>query len=198
MLLNPAKRQMLVIFHPDLVPGASTFLPAQISSRPYSGSPIAAISTRLNIDGHPGVIALHSGQTVPSVMMPLPDPTAFTPRSVTPIAKPASTALTILTTGGHSVLAGNFSGRGRATMFALLFPVAGLLFGFRRRKWKGGAKSLAFAGLLLVCTGLALAGCASRSSLQSAGTPPGTYPLTVTATSGSVERTTTVTLVVKP
>jgi len=29
---------------------------------------------RLNIDGRPGVVALHQGESAPSVMMPLPDP----------------------------------------------------------------------------------------------------------------------------
>ncbi|HEX4427580.1 MAG TPA: hypothetical protein VH079_19420, partial [Terriglobales bacterium] len=92
MVLNPATRQMLVVFHPDATPGASTFAPAQISSRPYSGSPVTAISTRVNIDGRSGVIALHSGQATPSVMMPLPDPTFFVNRFDDPT--PGTTAAT--------------------------------------------------------------------------------------------------------
>jgi uncharacterized repeat protein (TIGR01451 family) len=92
MVLNPATRQLLVVFHPDAAPGATTFAPAQISSRPHWGSAVAAISTRVNIDGRPGVIALHSGQTVPSVMIPLPDPTFFVNRPDDPT--PGSVAST--------------------------------------------------------------------------------------------------------
>jgi uncharacterized repeat protein (TIGR01451 family) len=75
MVLNPSAGQLAVIAHPDVAPGATTFLPAQISTRPYSGTPVAALPMRTNIDGRPGVVALHAGQLAPAVMMPLPDPT---------------------------------------------------------------------------------------------------------------------------
>ncbi|HEX3584626.1 MAG TPA: CSLREA domain-containing protein [Candidatus Angelobacter sp.] len=75
MVLNPSAGQLAVISHPDVAPGATTFLPAEISTRPYSGSPVAALPMRTNIDGRPGVVALHAGQLAPAVMMPLPDPT---------------------------------------------------------------------------------------------------------------------------
>ncbi|HST76998.1 MAG TPA: FG-GAP repeat protein, partial [Verrucomicrobiae bacterium] len=69
--------QMTVISHPDPAPDAPSFTPAQILSRPYDGSPVAALPMRTNIDGRPGVVALHSGSMTPMVMMPLPDPTFF-------------------------------------------------------------------------------------------------------------------------
>jgi CSLREA domain-containing protein/fimbrial isopeptide formation D2 family protein/uncharacterized repeat protein (TIGR01451 family) len=75
MILNGAAGQMTVITHPNLADGATTFVPGTISSRPYAGSPVAALPMRTNIDGRPGVVALHSGQLAPAVMMPLPDPT---------------------------------------------------------------------------------------------------------------------------
>src|SRR6185312_2426098 len=75
MVLNGATGQMAVIANPDPAPDAPTFGPAEISTRPYAGSPVAALAMRTNIDGRPGVVALHSGSMAPMVMMPLPDPT---------------------------------------------------------------------------------------------------------------------------
>jgi FG-GAP-like repeat len=75
MAISPFTGQMSVVSHPDPVPGASTFIPAALSTRPYPGSPVAAISARVNVDGRPGVLALHQGEMAPRAMMPLPDPT---------------------------------------------------------------------------------------------------------------------------
>ncbi|HEX5233969.1 MAG TPA: hypothetical protein VFW25_01425 [Silvibacterium sp.] len=75
MVLNPAGRQMTLIAHPDLAPGDTTFVPGEISFRPYNGSPVAAITMRVNVDGRAGVVSIHQGQIAPSVLMPLPDPT---------------------------------------------------------------------------------------------------------------------------
>jgi trimeric autotransporter adhesin len=75
MAISPFTGQMTVFSHPDPVPGTSTFVPGALSTRPYSGSPVAAISARVNVDGRPGVLALHQGEMAPRVMMPLPDPT---------------------------------------------------------------------------------------------------------------------------
>lgn len=77
MVLNGHTGQMTVIAHPDAAPGSSAFAPAEISYRPYNGSPTAAISMRTNVDGRPGVVAIYQGQVAPSLMMPLPDPTFF-------------------------------------------------------------------------------------------------------------------------
>src|SRR5262249_39252916 len=56
MVLNPWMGQMAVISHPDAASGATTFLPGQVSTRPYQGSPVAALPVRTNIDGRPGVV----------------------------------------------------------------------------------------------------------------------------------------------
>ena len=77
MLLNAFSGQMLLISHGDGLPGAQTFSPGQASLRPYSGSPIAALPMRLNIDGRPGVLALHKGEIAPALMEAIPDPTFF-------------------------------------------------------------------------------------------------------------------------
>jgi len=68
MVLNGSTGQMAVIAHPDPAPDAPTFGPAQISTRPYTGSPVAALAVRTNIDGRPGVVALHAGQQAPMVI----------------------------------------------------------------------------------------------------------------------------------
>ncbi|HET9283874.1 MAG TPA: hypothetical protein VFR24_18145, partial [Candidatus Angelobacter sp.] len=75
MIINPSSGQMSVVSHPDLSPDTPTFQPAQVSTRPYAGLPNAALPMRVNIDGRPGVVAMHAGQLAPAVMMPLPDPT---------------------------------------------------------------------------------------------------------------------------
>ena len=74
MWIGAANGQMAVLSHPDPAPGATTFSPGQISVKPYNGSPIAGMPMRLNVDGRPGIIALHQGQIAPAASMPLPDP----------------------------------------------------------------------------------------------------------------------------
>ncbi|HEY2171453.1 MAG TPA: VCBS repeat-containing protein, partial [Candidatus Angelobacter sp.] len=51
MWLNAGNSQMAVISHPDAEPGAQTFVPGQVSIKPYTGSPINALPIRINIDG---------------------------------------------------------------------------------------------------------------------------------------------------
>ncbi|HZS29126.1 MAG TPA: CSLREA domain-containing protein, partial [Candidatus Angelobacter sp.] len=75
MVLNGASGLLTIVQHPDVAPGAETFAPAVLSTRPYSGTPIAAIPQRINIDGRAGVLAIHAGESAPSMLMPLPDPT---------------------------------------------------------------------------------------------------------------------------
>src|SRR5579864_3166396 len=77
MMLNAFSGQLTLISHANGQPGAQTFPSGQVSLRPYSGTPIAAVPMRINIDGRPGVIALHQGEIAPSMLMPIPDPTFF-------------------------------------------------------------------------------------------------------------------------
>jgi hypothetical protein len=80
----------------------------------------------------------------------------------------------------------------------MYLPFMGLILsglGFRKRK---GNKKWVLAIAIFVCSGLTFYGCASAGNLQKLGTPPGTYQLTVTATSGSVQHSTQITLVVEP
>jgi CSLREA domain-containing protein/uncharacterized repeat protein (TIGR01451 family) len=75
MVLNGSTGQLVVVQHPDVPLGATTFAPAVLSTRPYSGNPLAAIPARINVDGRAGVLSIHQGESTPSMLMPLPDPT---------------------------------------------------------------------------------------------------------------------------
>lgn len=85
MVLNGSTGQLVVVQHPDVPPGASTFAPAVLSTRPYSGNPLAAIPVRTNIDGRAGVLSIHQGESAPSVLQPLPDPTFTVNRTDDPV-----------------------------------------------------------------------------------------------------------------
>jgi uncharacterized repeat protein (TIGR01451 family) len=87
-------------------------------------------------------------------------------------------------------------------IYATLLPVGGLaLFGLgvgrrkaRLARWLGGLFTAVLLGLILFQAGC---GSSNNSTTVTGGTPAGTYPVTVTATSNLAIRTTVVTLVVQ-
>src|SRR5262249_46017939 len=89
MWLGAGNGQMVVIAHSDPQPGASSFVPGEVSVKPYNGSPVTALPMRTNVDGRPGVMALHQGEIAPSMLMPIPDPT-FTVNRFDDPAPPAN------------------------------------------------------------------------------------------------------------
>jgi uncharacterized repeat protein (TIGR01451 family) len=122
---------------------------------------------------------------------------AFTSASVTPGSSPATSTVSILTTPGDPFLAQN-NAKTRLPLYAMYLPFAGLVlsgFGFRKRK---RARKWILAIAIFIGSGLTFYGCASAGNFQKLGTPPGTYTITVTATSGSLQHTAPVTLVVQP
>jgi len=124
---------------------------------------------------------------------------AFSPASVMPGTAPASSMLTISTKPHSTALLLPFSGERKTPLFAAWLLVPAIVLGFlgltvpRRRLRLGYA-----LGLLLVGCALWQSGCVAKVSGGTiGGTPAGTYPVTVTGTSGTAQQTASVTLVVQ-
>jgi CSLREA domain-containing protein len=65
-----------MISHPNVKPGATTFVSGKLVTKPYmAGIPVAGIPSHVNIDARDGMLMLHQSQVGISAMMPLPDPT---------------------------------------------------------------------------------------------------------------------------
>ncbi|MGH9601639.1 MAG: beta strand repeat-containing protein [Terriglobales bacterium] len=120
----------------------------------------------------------------------------FTPASVTPGSSPANAVMLIETTGSAGS-PGSASLQRRSPIFALWLGGGGLgLMGLvlagrggRRRKLRAGV-----AAVLALLT-LSLGGLSCAASGPS--TPPGTYPITITATGANFTHTLEVTLIVR-
>ena len=123
----------------------------------------------------------------------------FNPSSVAPGANLATSTLVVSTTAGDQFVASNFD-KNRTPFFALLVPLTGLfLSAFRQRQAGHKRPAWTFTAVLLLFSDIGLYGCAGASkNFQTLGTPPGTYTVTVTATSGSVQHSAPVTLIVQP
>ena len=116
---------------------------------------------------------------------------------MTPGSSPATSTLSILTTPGDPFLAQN-SPRSRLPLYAMYLPFMGLILsgiGFRKRKV---TRKWVLAVAIFICSGLTFYGCAGAGNPQKLATPPGSYPITVTATSGSLQHSAQITLVVQP
>lgn len=83
MLLNSAR--LSVLAHPTSQAGEGQ----QIDRTDLGVDATAALMARVNIDGRPGVVYMQRGQSVPRVLMPLPDPTFTVNRTDDP-TPPAS------------------------------------------------------------------------------------------------------------
>jgi hypothetical protein len=122
----------------------------------------------------------------------------FNPPSVTPGANAAPSHFVVSTSGGDPFVARN-SERNRAPISGLLLPLAGLVLsglGFRKGRSK---KRWFLIVVILVCGGLGLYGCVGTAgNFRNLSTPPGTYTVTITAISGTVQHSAPVTLVVQP
>lgn len=129
--------------------------------------------------------------------MPGKASSAFSSTSVTPGSTAATTILSILTTPGDPFVAQNTGGN-RIFPYAMFLPLTGLVLsgvGFRKRKL---ARKWALSVAICVVCGFTLTGCGSVRNFQKLGTPPGTYTVTVTATSGNLQHSMPITLVVRP
>ena len=147
----------------------------------------------------------------------LPERTSvsFEIASVTPGLNPTTDTLVITTTQSDPYLAQNFGSRpgsfanplaGGMTRFPLTYyaawlPVLGLMLsrmGLRKRLRLQGKAAWLLLVLGLVSCGVGLNGCAGAQNFRNLGTPPGTYTITVTASLGAVQHSSTVQVTVLP
>jgi photosystem II stability/assembly factor-like uncharacterized protein len=134
--------------------------------------------------------------------LPSASSATFTPASVTPGATAATTTLSISTTA-RGALPPSARRAPRTTpqfalwSFALATILLGLIFFGRNNRHRRFAPATFIAAALLLAIIIAGCGGGATTPPPPTGTPAGTSTITVTATSGSLVHTTTVTLTVQ-
>jgi uncharacterized repeat protein (TIGR01451 family) len=172
-----------------------------ISMTPATNSVKAGVRANYTITLTPlNNVPVSSAIVLSAAGLPLRTSSTFQAASVTPGLNAATDTFVILTTQADPFLASNVGVR-ELSRYATWLPFVGLLIsgiGFRKRV---RAKTKAIRPWFVVglgCCVLVLVGCASVRNFQKLGTPPGAYTITVTATSGSVQHSSTVSLTVQP
>jgi len=172
-------------FNISVAPASQTVAAGAVASYQVTVTPTGAI---------PNTVSFSVGSGLPSGAS-----SAFTTSSLSNLNNgPQQTTLNVNTT--QRVTTTTELRRPNRPFYALLLPISGLaLLGIvgspmsRRRRWLLGV----LGGVFLVSLALS-GGCGtSPPTTTTTGTPAGTYTLTVSATSGSAVRSTTVQLVVQ-
>ncbi len=130
---------------------------------------------------------------------------SFSPSTVTPGASPGTSTLTVSTAAPSAFLAPPFSPQDDVPLYALWLAVSGLvLVGLARAGHDFSKKRLGFylsLGLLLASLTLISCGDVDVGGFLMGppfpGTAPGTYTITVTGAFGSLQHSSTVTLIVQ-
>jgi hypothetical protein len=135
--------------------------------------------------------------------LPAASTCSFSPASITPTGSAVSTTLNIATNvrTGALTLPARPNRSSQEILACLLLGGAGTLLRLRRLRRNGrlrGLRSALFAASLLVLCAMGLGSLtACGSSGTTPATPAGTSTVTVTATSGSIAQTASITLVVQ-
>jgi hypothetical protein len=121
----------------------------------------------------------------------------FNPPNVTPGALPANSALVVSTSNGDPYVP-NQSRIPTTPLHGPLIVFATVVlswFGFRRHHRRN---AWVFVFVILVCAEVGISGCVgAASSFKSLSTPIGSFQVTITATSGSLQHSASVTLIVQ-
>ncbi|MFI5069954.1 MAG: SBBP repeat-containing protein [Terriglobales bacterium] len=132
--------------------------------------------------------------------LPTPSNTSWTTNPIPSLVGSAQTSTLTITTTARVTTTGSLW-HGHGPLYATWLPISGMAFLGLGIGGKMSRKRRALVGLVLggfLALVLFQAGCSSKSTTSTTtGTPAGTYVIAVDATSGSVTRTTTVTLIVQ-
>lgn len=148
------------------------------------------------------------GNSVSLACSNLPSRTScsFSPSQLTPNNSSVTSALTVSTTASSASLLPWLREQGATPLFAFWLLLPGLVFLAAGQRLVGRKKSRVsdyfMAGLLLIMLLSQLAcggggGGSSTPPVSTPGTPTGTHTITITGTSGSVQHSITVTLIVQ-
>jgi hypothetical protein len=161
-------------FTPSAV-SSQTILPGQIAKFVFTVAPQGTFANPITFS----VSSLPPGATA-----------SFDPQTVTPSSSPTTVVLTIETA---KAIASARPARPFPLAPSLLLGILAPLFGIRRLRRTLGRRTLHLAALVSLGIAAAISGCGGGYFDQA----PQTYPITVTATSGALQHSVTVTLTVE-
>lgn len=172
-------------FNVSVAPASATVVAGAPASYTVTVTPVPTFPNSISLSCSSGV---PSGATCSFSTNPLPDAEEG----------PVTSALTINTT--IRPIPTSMLHLGPTALYAALLPVAGLALlgvGGRKSRLRRVLGTLLVLGVLGLILFQAACGSSGTTTPQTGGTPAGTYPITVTATSGAATRTTSLTLVVQ-
>lgn len=152
-------------------------------------------SVAINVTVPPVGGAYNSVVTLSATGLPPGATAAFNPPKVTPGTNGAPTVMTIQLAPLAAALFGPRPSLGRLS-FAVLLMVGFCGMGLGRKRSPSRRAKAVLGCAVLLCMGLTLVGCGG-GFLSPATTPPNTYVVTITGTSGALHASTTVTVVVQ-